>query len=125
MLEKFYLKINGKKLAKKIAFKANNKCEICGKFTLNLDCHEVWEYKNNIQKLIDLVALCKRCQEVKHFGLAEIKGRRQQALKHLIKINNISEKEAEQHIKSEFDLWEKRSQQNWKLDISFLNKFDI
>lgn len=104
---------------------ANNKCEICGKFNLTLDCHEVWEYKDNIQKLINLEALCKRCHEVKHFGLAEIKGRRQQALKHLIKINNISEKEAEQYIKSESDLWAKRSKQNWKLDISFLNDFDI
>ncbi len=99
-------------------------CEICGDNSA-LDAHEVWEYKNSIQKLIKLQALCRACHGVKHFGLSEIRGKRQQALLHLIKINNISESEAEDYIRKEFLIWKERSKKKWKLDLSYLEEFGI
>lgn len=112
-----------KEIRDEVVVKANYTCEVCGIKYANLDCHEKWQYKNKTQKLINLVAICKSCHEVKHFGLAEIKGRRAQALAHLMKINNISEKEAEKYIIDEFKIWTERSKVKWKLDIKILEKF--
>lgn len=124
----FYLnarsKLSAKKwnaISKKTAENANYKCEICNKFSLHLECHEIWQYKKGIQKLIKLASLCNRCHEVKHFGLAEIRGRRAQALSHLMKINDISKEDAEAYIQKEFQIWLNRSKFKWDLDISLLD----
>lgn len=110
-----------KKIRDKVVESCENKCEICNTYYDNLDCHEVWEYKNKIQKLVKLIGLCKDCHQVKHFGLAEINGKRQDALYHLMKINKISKKQAEDYINKQFNIWKKRSLKNWILDISLLN----
>ena len=64
------------------------------------------------------------CHSTKHFGLAELQGRRNLALNHLMKINKLSNKEAELYIKEQFLLWQFRSSKQWKLDISFLKNYD-
>src|ERR1017187_3032700 len=71
--------------------KANLKCEICGESGLDqgskhaLECHEVWAYDdvNLIQSLVRVEALCPRCHEVKHIGLAGLKGHNQRAVDRL------------------------------------------
>src|ERR1044071_5919999 len=59
-------------------------CEICsGKGDKwPVECHEIWLYddKRKIQTLERTIALCPSCHEVKHFGLASINGRSEQAL---------------------------------------------
>jgi hypothetical protein len=56
----------------------------------------------------------------KHIGLAQIKGNYGKALAHLSKVNGITLDEAEKYVRESFDIWEKRSQNNWELDIKIL-----
>lgn len=105
---------------------ANYKCEICNGVgpAHPVECHETWEYdeENNVQKLIGLIALCPSCHEVKHIGLAGIKGRHDEAVAHFCKVNNCAKTEAEKYIKDAFEVWNKRSQREWVLDISLLEE---
>jgi len=104
--------------------KANYRCEICdGRGTKHpVECHEVWEYdeENQIQKLIRMIALCPSCHEVKHIGLATIRGRRVETTEHLMKINSINREEAERYIVECSNKWQERSQYDWTLDVEHL-----
>ena len=46
--------------------RANGRCSICGKKTTVLDAHERWSYdeKIKVQKLEDIIAVCKDCHSV-------------------------------------------------------------
>lgn len=105
---------------------ANFKCEVCGGIGDKhpVECHETWEYDevNGIQKLISLIALCPNCHEVKHIGLAGIKGRQKQAIEHFCKVNGCTTQEAEKYVQEAFKIWNKRSEQEWTLDISKLEE---
>jgi len=105
---------------------ANYKCEICGGVGEKhpVECHETWEYDEvkNIQKLISLISLCPSCHEVKHIGLAGIKGRTKQAMDHFCKVNGCTLSEAEIYIKEVFTTWNNRSKKQWELDISKLEE---
>jgi len=104
---------------------AGNCCEICKGVGPKwpVECHEVWEYddKKNIQKLIRTIALCPDCHQVKHFGLASIKGQGQKALEHFMKVNKVNNEQALKYIGKAFALYEKRSKQEWILNIDWLN----
>lgn len=105
---------------------ADYKCEICSGVgpTHPVECHETWEYdeKTGIQKLIGIVALCSSCHEVKHIGLAGIKGRRNEAIAHFCKVNDCQAPEAEKYINEAFATWNKRNKQEWQLDVSMLEE---
>lgn len=109
---------------KKTYQQANYKCEICGGRGDKhpVECHEVWHYNDNCQQqtLIRLIALCPACHECKHIGFATIQGRGKIAAKHLAKVNQWSDEQALAYIEQSFDIWERRSQFKWKLDISYL-----
>lgn len=102
---------------------ANYICECCGgkgdKWPV--ECHEVWKYddKNKLQTLIRLISLCPSCHEVKHIGLASIKGRKEIATKHLSKINGWGLTQTENYINAAFSLWQQRSKYKWSMDISW------
>ena len=102
------------------------RCEIClGKGTRHpVECHEKWEYddKHHIAKLIGLYGLCPACHECKHIGLAQVKGRLHQARKHLADVNGVSEDEAAMMIYDAFQVWERRSEHDWDVDISWASK---
>ena len=114
------------KLRRTVYAAAGNRCEVCkGKGHKHpVEAHEVWEYdeKTGVQKLLKLEALCPACHEVKHIGLAEIRGRRDAAIKHMCKVNKITKAKAESVVADAFHVWAKRSQRDWKLDVSFLDK---
>lgn len=114
------------KLRKACYKKADYTCEICGGRgdKRPVECHEVWDYdeEKNIQKLIGLIALCPNCHQVKHIGFASINGNFEISKKHLMKVDNISEKEADELIKNAFKIWEKRSLKEWKIDIDYINE---
>lgn len=108
---------------------ANYRCEICGGKGSKwpVECHEIWEYDdiNHIQTLKGLIALCPACHEVKHFGLATIRGRDRIALSHLMKVNNIDRQEAINHIHEASQLHQERSR--WEYDIiidSYIPEFN-
>ena len=112
---------------------AGNKCEICGDtgknqgFNHNVECHEIWSYddKNYIQKLIGLISLCPNCHKVKHPGLAQIKGESDIVIKQLMKVNDITKKEAEDYLENVFKIWRIRSKTNWTVDITYLTDFFV
>lgn len=105
---------------------AEYKCEICGGIGPKhpVECHETWEYDEEkaVQKLIGLIALCPNCHEVKHIGLAGIRGRKAQATSHFCKVNECTEVEAQKYITEAFELWGKRSELEWQLDINLLEE---
>lgn len=102
---------------------AENKCEICGGVGRQhpVECHEVWRYEEaGVQKLERLIALCPACHQVKHFGLATTRGRTNEAIRHLAKVNGWSTTEAERYADHCWAVWEQRSTQNWQVDVSCL-----
>jgi hypothetical protein len=109
--------------------KAHNKCEICGGKGIKhpVECHEVWEYDeiSHTQTLSKLQALCPLCHEVKHFGLAKMRGNGYRAQERFISINGIDIHEADDIIHAVWDQWRERGLSEWILDISLLKEYGI
>ncbi len=107
--------------------RANYVCEICGGRGKRwpVECHEVFEYDDarRIQTLVRLIALCPSCHEVKHIGLAGVRGRQGAAIAHLARVNNWSLEDAKLYIEGCFEIWHQRSRHQWTLDISYLDRF--
>lgn len=113
----------------KVYDKAWYVCEICGDVGPKhpVECHEIWHYDDDklIQKLDGMIALCPNCHMVKHMGLAQLQGRGEKSLKHFMKINSLNKKLAEKYIVESFDLWKKRSEKKWTLNLSHLEEYNI
>lgn len=116
------------RLRKIIFSRAGHVCEICGgrgpKWPV--ECHEVFEYddERHIQRLVRLIALCPSCHEVKHIGLANVRGRGEKATAHLARVNSWSIADAQLYIEGCFETWLRRSRHQWTLDLSYLKQFD-
>ena len=72
--------------------RADGKCMICGKKTDRLEAHERWSYdeENAVQKLEDIIAVCKDCHSVIHIGRTQLKGDEERAEKHFMKVNDCN-----------------------------------
>lgn len=111
--------------------RVNYICECCGINTklhnIQLDAHERWFYDNKIhtQKLVRIVALCYNCHQTTHMGLAAIKGKKYEAMKHLQTIRNFTEDECNKHIDEAFKVWSDRCKFEWTLDISLIENNGI
>jgi hypothetical protein len=103
---------------------ANHRCEICGGVGRRhpVECHERWLYDNEskTQVLEGLIALCPACHEVKHIGRAGAVGRLEQAVAHLMKVNDWEIERALDYIEEAFTIWAQRSEETWVLDVSWL-----
>jgi hypothetical protein len=108
---------------------AGYRCEVCGGRGRHhpVECHEVWQYEEpaGVQRLLRMIALCPACHEVKHMGLAEIRGRGDAACKHLARVNSWTDAEAARYTENAFLTWQRRSDRTWKLDISALEAFGV
>ena len=104
---------------------ANNRCEICGGKGKRhpVECHEVWDFNSDKQTLIKMIALCPPCHEVKHLGLAQLRGNLPRATAHFCKVNGVSTEEAMRYFGEVFDEWAERSRRSWELDISYLDQY--
>ena len=103
--------------------KAGYLCDVCGSQGKKwpVECHEIWKYtENNYQILSGLIALCPSCHEVKHIGLAGVRGRTHIAKAHLMNVNNWSNKQADKHINEAWRLWGIRSKQTWVLEQTWV-----
>lgn len=105
---------------------AGHKCEICnGKGPKHpVECHEIWDYNDEkcIQTLKGLIALCPDCHSTKHFGFARVSGKEKIVKAHLMKVNDLTEKQADEYIEEAFKLWEERSKKQWQLDIKIIEQ---
>lgn len=106
--------------------RSGDKCEICGGQGRRwpVECHEIWDYndQSHVQRLVDLIALCPACHEVKHFGRTEVVGRGRQAFEHLQKVNGWTHSETVDYLQNVNTIWEQRSRHEWTLDIGILNE---
>ena len=100
--------------------KTNGNCEYCG--GRGVLVHEHWEYDDlkGVQYLAGFAVTCDRCSLVHHFGRAAALGGEGEALAHLMAVNRISQRDAEQLVEQAFDNWEKRSQKAWVQDLAWL-----
>ena len=106
-------------------------CEICGDTGLNqglkhrLECHEIWHYddETHIQKLTGFISLCPFCHLCKHIGLAQIKGKMDIVVDHLIKVNSVTEEEIDAYYHECVKIWNKRSNYKWEIDISYIDQY--
>lgn len=125
-LRSYLSKSEWDKVRKKCYAEAGYKCEICGGkgHKHPVECHEVWDFEDGKITLKGLIALCPSCHEVKHIGLASLRGRGHIALKHFMKVNNIPQHVAEKYVEEAFALYRERSKrQEWELDVSYLNDY--
>jgi hypothetical protein len=116
-------------IRQKVYSEAYHVCQICGGVGKKhpVECHEIWEYddKNLIQILSGMIALCPDCHMVKHIGLAKIQNKGDYALRHLMKINSLSKRDAEKYVGDVFIQWAQRSTKQWKLNISVLKNYGV
>lgn len=105
--------------------RANHKCEVCGGNGWNhpVECHEIWDYNDQakIQKLLGLIALCPQCHQVKHIGLAAVRGKFAEAIGQLMKVNEWPQELAEAYAIRQFEIHQLRSQMKWSIDLSWLD----
>jgi hypothetical protein len=93
-----------------------------------LFCHEVWKYDdvNHIQKLAGFESICGLCHSIKHLGLAGIMAKRggidySQLVVHYCRVNGCTKEDFEADRSEAFELWHRRSQYDWTVDISYLD----
>ena len=116
------------KLSKQIRLERNYTCDIC-KATRQpkyMHLHEVWEFKNGIQKLVGFECVCSTCHDVHHWGLSQVRNKDMyELMMHACDVNGCMEHEFEQHIRKSFEIWRERSCQEWKLDLNYMNSISI
>jgi hypothetical protein len=106
---------------------AHYRCEICGDRGPEhpVEAHELWSYDDlrHVQRLERLIALCPACHEVKHLGLAHIRGVEQRALAHLARVNGWPSETVTLHTHRAFRVWQLRSEHAWNLDLTGLGAY--
>ena len=106
--------------------RAQHKCEICGGVGNKhpVECHEIWDYNDEtqVQKLLGLIALCPPCHQVKHIGLAAVRGFLPNACRHLGKVNQWPMELVEQYVGRQFQIHQIRSAFSWMIDLSWLHE---
>lgn len=105
--------------------RAGGKCEICGARG-RLEAHERWEYDEarGVQKLAGISALCRRCHETAHIGLAQLKGRGEAAEDWFMQVNGVSYAEMRAALGAANEEHKRRNRvSEWVLDIDFLKDF--
>lgn len=109
--------------------RSKNKCEICGGQGKNwpIECHEIWHYDDHthVQMLIDLIALCPSCHQVKHFGRSEAVGKGEATFKHLAEVNGWDRATTAQYLADVNVTWATRSQHDWRLNVDFLGLIGV
>lgn len=122
-LRKILSKTDWQKLSKYV--RADGVCDICGRHLpqSKLDAHEKWSYdlETGVQKLEDILSLCKDCHRVKHIGRAQMVGEEPLAKAWFMKVNQCSEEDYEEAMRIATVQWLIRSQHEWELDVSLVD----
>ncbi len=109
--------------------RAGYKCRICGRGNTRLEAHEKWSYdeKRALQKLEDILALCKDCHEVKHISRTQLVGRGNDAMEHFMRVNECTQSDFHAELGRANEEYIRRNKiENWVTDISWLkDKFNF
>jgi Domain of unknown function (DUF5710) len=115
------------RLRRTIVTRAAQRCEVCAASADRdaqrwLEVHERWTYDSAtmVQRLGRLICLCTQCHTSTHFGLAQLRGLEDQALRHLMTVTGMNRDQAYSHVQSAFAMWHRRSRGRWTLDLSIL-----
>ena len=110
---------------KKAYARAGGRCMICGAPAARLEAHERWEYddERGVQKLADVVAVCRPCHEVIHIGRTQLMGREREASEHFMKVNGCTYAEYRKALGEANEKHRERSRREWRLDIGKLKEF--
>ena len=106
--------------------RANGKCMICNRKVSRLEAHEVWQYdeKTCTQILVDVVAVCNSCHQVIHIGRTSLTGNMERAEDWYMKFNNCSYAKMKEELgKATADHQRRNKVSEWKLDLSFLERY--
>lgn len=110
---------------KRVYARANGRCMICGAPSARLEAHERWEYddEEGVQRLADIVAICRPCHEVIHIGRTQLMGREREASEHFMKVNGCTYAEYRRALGQANAAHRERSRREWRLDIGKLKDF--
>lgn len=113
------------RIRKKAYARAGGKCMLCGAPTARLEAHEQWEYDDagGVQKLVNVIAVCRACHEVIHIGRTQLMGREKEACEHYLKVNGCTYAEYRKALGQVNETHRERSRREWRLDVSELPKF--
>ncbi len=115
------------RLRRQVYNRAGRRCEVCGGKGRRwpVEAHETWSYddESGVQRLDTIRALCPRCHQAKHYGLALLQGREEDAEEHLREVNGWDGVTTARYIKSVFALWHARSSRPWRVELSALKEF--
>ena len=114
--------VDWKRIRRMVIERAGKRCEICGS-SESLEAHERFEFDDakQVQKLRRLICVCGPCHRTTHFGFAQLKGLGIEAAQHLTEVNGWDSSEASFHVNQAFEVWRRRSELEWSLDISMLD----
>jgi len=104
--------------------RAKGRCSICGR-SARLEAHEKWSYDEQLalQKLEDVVALCRNCHEIKHVNRTYLVGRGGEAMEHFMKVNGCTQAEYHEELRRTNEEYLRRNRvEGWVTDISWLEK---
>ena len=124
-LRKMLSKNDWDKIRKAVYQKENMHCHICGCMCTSMDAHEVWDFNEHthVQKLVDIIGICKDCHNTIHLGRAEKIGLGQQAKEHFLRVNQCDRLDLQESIMMAQDRFRRLSAvTDWKLDLSFIEK---
>lgn len=111
---------------KDVYFRARGKCMICERAVSRLEAHECWSYdeRNGVQKLEDVIAVCRDCHEVIHIGRTQLLGNERAASEHFMKVNGVSYAEYRKLLGEANEIHARRNKvPEWKLDLSWLKRY--
>ena len=106
--------------------RAKGRCMICEAPSVRLEAHEQWEYdeRNCVQKLKDVIAVCRSCHEVIHIGRTQLMGREREAKAHFMKVNGCTYAEYRKALGEANEAHRRRNLiTEWQLDLTYLKKF--
>ncbi len=101
------------------------KCAICGAPITTFEAHEVWSYneKKGIQKLEDVIAICRDCHMAIHIDRTALKGNLERAEEHYMKVNNVSYSQMKLDLKLAHEEHKRRNLvSEWSTDFTWLRK---
>jgi len=110
-------------IAKAYVDHSNSICQICGSEIAN-DCQEVWQFNDEtiMLTLTGFQTVCSGCFRVRYVERSSAPGEVQFAVFYLARINGWSEELSRFYINVCFRVWDKRSEMDWSMDLSFIKR---
>jgi hypothetical protein len=122
------------KIRKEVYAESDHKCKWCRDTGFNqgrkhaVEAHELFHFDESTQTqtLTEIVALCPRCHSTQHIGLANIRGTIEDVFKHFMKVTRKTSVEAILILDKTTERFKVLNQiKEWKLDLTYLKKFNF